>query len=251
MSEMDIDDIKRRMEASLTSLQSEFIGLRAGRANPAMLEPIMVDAYGSKMPLNQLGNISAPESRLLTVSVWDASMVVAVEKAIRESDLGLNPMAEGGLIRVPIPDLSEERRKDMVKVAGRYAEAASAYSTAREMLRQPGPLEQDLILREARAWIGAGEEGAAIDLLIATTASQPQSWRATDLADFITSCLQKGPTTSQRLAETAMRIGAETLPPEELAQFDLAGFERQLAGLRSGDLTTMKELGYVDPDSEG
>ena len=135
--------------------------------------------------------------------------------------------------------------------AGRYAEAASAYSTAREMLRQPGPLEQDLILREARAWIGAGEEGAAIDLLIATTASQPQSWRATDLADFITSCLQKGPTTSQRLAETAMRIGAETLPPEELAQFDLAGFERQLAGLRSGDLTTMKELGYVDPDSEG
>ena len=83
----------------------------------------MVDAYGSKMPLNQVGNVSAPESRLLTVSVWDASMAPAVEKAIRESDLGLNPMAEGGLIRVPIPDLSEERRKDMVKVAGRYAEA--------------------------------------------------------------------------------------------------------------------------------
>ena len=99
MSEMDIDDIKRRMEASLTSLQSEFMGLRAGRANPAMLEPIMVDAYGSKMPLNQVGNVSAPESRLLTVSVWDASMASAVEKAIRESDLGLNPMAEGGLIR--------------------------------------------------------------------------------------------------------------------------------------------------------
>jgi ribosome recycling factor len=111
------------MEASLSSLQTEFMGLRAGRANPAMLEPIMVDAYGSKMPLNQVGNVSAPESRLLTVSVWDASMAPAVEKAIRESDLGLNPMAEGGLIRVPIPDLSEERRKDMVKVAGRYAEA--------------------------------------------------------------------------------------------------------------------------------
>ena len=123
MSEMDIDDIKRRMEASLTSLQSDFMGLRAGRANPAMIEPIMVDAYGSKMPLNQVGNVSAPESRLLTVSVWDASVASAVEKAIRESDLGLNPMAEGGLIRVPIPDLSEERRKDMVKVAGRYAEA--------------------------------------------------------------------------------------------------------------------------------
>ena len=105
MSEMDIDDIKRRMEASLTSLQNEFMGLRAGRANPAMLEPILVDAYGSKMALNQVGNVSAPESRLLTVSVWDASMVVNVEKAIRESDLGLNPMAEGVLIRVPIPDL--------------------------------------------------------------------------------------------------------------------------------------------------
>ena len=87
-----------------------------------MLEPIMVDAYGSKMSLNQLGNISAPESRLLTVSVWDASMVMAVEKAIR-GRFGAKSVAEGGLIRVPIPDLSEERRKDMVKVAGRYAEA--------------------------------------------------------------------------------------------------------------------------------
>ena len=123
MSEMDIENIKRRMEASLSSLESEFIGLRAGRANPAMLESIMVDAYGSKMPLNQLGNVSAPESRLLTVSVWDTAMVSAVEKAIREADLGLNPMAEGGLIRVPIPDLSEERRKDLVKIASRYAEA--------------------------------------------------------------------------------------------------------------------------------
>ena len=123
MSELNIEDIERRMEASLSSLQGEFMGLRAGRASPAMLEPIMVDAYGSKMSLNQVGNISAPDSRLLTVSVWDASMVMAVEKAIRESDLGLNPMAEGGLIRVPIPDLSEERRRDMVKVAGRYAEA--------------------------------------------------------------------------------------------------------------------------------
>ena len=123
MSEIDIDDIKRRMEASLSSLHNEFMGLRAGRANPAMLESILVDAYGAKMPLNQVGNVSAPESRLLTVSVWDASMASAVEKAIRESELGLNPMAEGGLIRVPIPDLSEERRKDMVKVAGRYAEA--------------------------------------------------------------------------------------------------------------------------------
>jgi ribosome recycling factor len=124
MSDYDIDDIKRRMEGSVSSLKSEFMGLRAGRASTAMLEPIMVDAYGSKMPMNQVGNISAPEPRLLTVTVWDASMTASVEKAIRESDLGLNPMTEGNLIRVPIPDLSEDRRKEMVKVAGRYAEAA-------------------------------------------------------------------------------------------------------------------------------
>ena len=123
MPALDLDDINRRMEGSLSNLKTEFMGLRAGRASTAMLEPITVDAYGSKMPLNQVGNISAPEPRLLTVSVWDVSMVPAVEKAIRESDLGLNPMAEGGVIRVPIPDLSEERRKDMVKVAGRYAES--------------------------------------------------------------------------------------------------------------------------------
>ena len=123
MAELDIDDIQRRMDASLTSLHTEFLGLRAGRASTGMLEPIMVDAYGSKMPMNQVGNISAPEPRLLTVSVWDAGMASSVEKAIRESDLGLNPSTEGNLIRVPIPDLSEERRKDMVKVAGRYAEA--------------------------------------------------------------------------------------------------------------------------------
>jgi ribosome recycling factor len=123
MAELDIDEIQRRMDSSLASLHTEFMGLRAGRASTGMLEPIMVDAYGSKMPMNQVGNISAPEPRLLTVSVWDAGMVSSVEKAIRESDLGLNPSTEGNLIRVPIPDLSEERRKDMVKVAGRYAEA--------------------------------------------------------------------------------------------------------------------------------
>ena len=122
MAELDIDDIQRRMDASLSSLQNEFMGLRAGRASAGMLEPIMVDAYGSKMPMNQIGNISAPEPRLLTVSVWDTSMTPMVEKAIKESDLGLNPSTEGNLIRVPIPDLSEERRRDMVKVAGRYAE---------------------------------------------------------------------------------------------------------------------------------
>ena len=119
MSEVDLDDINRRMEGSLNSLKTEFMGLRAGRASTGMLEPVMVDAYGSKMPMSQVGNISAPEPRLLTVTVWDASLTASVEKAIRESDLGLNPMAEGTLLRVPIPALSEERRRYLVKVASR------------------------------------------------------------------------------------------------------------------------------------
>ena len=110
----------------------------------------MVDAYGSKMPLNQVGNVSAPESRLLTVSVWDESMAPAVEKAIRDSDLGLNPMAEGGLIRVPIPDLSEERRKDMVKVAGRYAEACrvAMRNIRRDGIETARKAEKDALISE-------------------------------------------------------------------------------------------------------
>ena len=156
------------MEASLTSLQSEFIGLRAGRANPAMLEPIMVDAYGSKMPLNQVGNVSAPESRLLTVSVWDASMAPAVEKAIRESDLGLNPMAEGGLIRVPIPDLSEERRKDMVKVAGRYAEACKVAmrNIRRDGIETARKAEKDGLISEDERHQQEGEVQKVTDIYV-------------------------------------------------------------------------------------
>jgi ribosome recycling factor len=147
---MDLDDIKRRMEGSLNSLQTEFMGLRAGRASTGMLEPIMVDAYGSKMPMNQVGNISVPEPRLLTVTVWDAGLTAAVEKAIRESDLGLNPMAEGTLIRVPIPDLSEERRKDMVKVAGKYAEAArvSVRNVRRDGIESARKLEKESAISE-------------------------------------------------------------------------------------------------------
>jgi ribosome recycling factor len=115
-----------------------------------MLEPIMVDAYGSKMPISQVGNISVPEPRMLTVTVWDASLTASVEKAIRESDLGLNPMAEGTLIRVPIPDLSEERRKDMVKVAGRYAEAArvAVRNVRRDGIEAARKLEKDSEISE-------------------------------------------------------------------------------------------------------
>ena len=150
MSELDLDDIRRRMDGSLNSLKTEFMGLRAGRASTGMLEPIMVEAYGSKMPISQVGNISAPESRLLTVTVWDASLTSSVEKAIRESDLGLNPMAEGTLIRVPIPDLSEERRRDMVKVAGRYAEAArvSVRNVRRDGIEKARKMEKDSLISE-------------------------------------------------------------------------------------------------------
>ena len=110
----------------------------------------MVDAYGSKMPMTQVGNISAPEPRLLTVTVWDASLTSSVEKAIRESDLGLNPMAEGTLIRVPIPDLSEERRRDMVKVAGRYAEAArvSVRNVRRDGIESARKMQKEGLISE-------------------------------------------------------------------------------------------------------
>ena len=124
MADPDIDDLERRMKGAVDVLQGEFNGLRAGRAIPALLEPVSVTAYGSKMPMNQLGTISAPDARLLTVQVWDSSLVSAVDKAIRESDLGLNPQIDGNLVRVPIPQLSEERRLELVKVAGKYAEQA-------------------------------------------------------------------------------------------------------------------------------
>ena len=120
----DKNDLDRRMQGAVENLQKEFSGLRTGRASTSMLETVSVDVYGSKMPLNQVGNVSVPEPRLLTVTVWDASNTAVVEKAIRNSGLGLNPMAEGTLIRVPVPDLSEERRVELAKVAGKYAENA-------------------------------------------------------------------------------------------------------------------------------
>lgn len=119
-----LDELKRRMEGALKTLHSEFAGLRTGRASTNLLDHIQVEAYGSYVPLNQVGNVNAPEARMLTVQVWDKSMVKAVEKAIANADLGLNPAADGQLIRVPIPALSEERRKEMVKVAGKYSEHA-------------------------------------------------------------------------------------------------------------------------------
>ncbi len=124
MADPDLSDIKRRMDGAIEALHKEFAGLRTGRASAGLLEPIHVDAYGASMPLNQVGSISVPEPRMVTVQVWDRGMVGAVEKAIRDSGLGLNPATDGQLVRVPIPALSEERRVEMTKIAGKYAEQA-------------------------------------------------------------------------------------------------------------------------------
>ena len=117
-------DIQRRMEGALEVLSKEFNGLRTGRASISLLEPIMVDAYGQQMPMNQVGTVGSPEPRMLTVQVWDKGLVSSVEKAIREADLGLNPASDGQLVRVPIPALNEERRVEITKIAGKYSEDA-------------------------------------------------------------------------------------------------------------------------------
>jgi ribosome recycling factor len=120
----DKEDLNRRMDGSVAALKGEFAGLRTGRANPALLDPVSVEAYGSAMPISQLGTVSAPEPRLITVQVWDRSMVKAVDKAIRDAGLGLNPQADGQLLRIPIPELNEERRRELAKLAHKYAEQA-------------------------------------------------------------------------------------------------------------------------------
>lgn len=118
------NDIENRMQKSLEAMKHNVNGLRTGRANPSLLEPVRVEAYGALTPLSQVANISAPEARLLVVQVWDKGLTKAVEKAIREADLGLNPSADSNVIRIPIPDLTEERRREMVKKAGEYCENA-------------------------------------------------------------------------------------------------------------------------------
>ena len=124
MADPDIDDLKRRMQGALDVMRQEFAGLRTGRASASLLEPITAEVYGSQMPLNQVGTISVPEPRMLSVQVWDKSAVGAVEKAIRNSGLGLNPAVDGQLVRVPILELTEERRTELSKVAHKYAEQA-------------------------------------------------------------------------------------------------------------------------------
>jgi ribosome recycling factor len=116
------DELNRRMNGAVAALKAELAGLRTGRASPALLEPVKVDAYGSAMPISQVGTVSTPEPRLLVVQVWDKGLVRAVDKAIRDGGLGLNPQIDGQLLRIPIPELNEERRKDLVKLAHKYTE---------------------------------------------------------------------------------------------------------------------------------
>ena len=121
---VDLKDLKKRMDGAIQSLKSEFSGLRTGRATASLVEPITVEAYGSPMPMNQVGTIGVPEPRMISIQVWDKGLVGAVEKAIRESGLGINPVVDGTNVRIPVPPLTQERRSELAKVAGKYAEQA-------------------------------------------------------------------------------------------------------------------------------
>ena len=125
---LDTDDLQRRMDGAMSSLKTEFASLRTGRASGSMLEPVMVDAYGSMTPINQVGTVNVPEPRMVTINVWDKGLVGKVEKAIRESGLGINPQLNGTIIMLPIPELNEERRRELTKVAAQYAESARVSS---------------------------------------------------------------------------------------------------------------------------
>ena len=145
MSDQIKTEINQRMDSTLTSLKSEMNGIRAGRASPSMLDTIKVDVYGSKMPINQIGNITTPEPRLINVDVWDQNNVAAVEKAIRESDLGINPSLEGTLIRLPLPQLTEERKLEYIKLAKKIGEASKVAirNIRRDGIEQFKKLEKD------------------------------------------------------------------------------------------------------------
>jgi len=164
----DLNEIKRRMQGAVQVLKQEFGGLRTGRASPGMLDPVQVDAYGTHMPINQLATISVPEPRLLSVQVWDKSMVHAVEKAIINSNLGLTPATEGQVLRLRIPELNQERRKEMVKVAHKYAEAArvAVRHVRRDALDLLKKLEKDGKISEDDHTRMSGEVQKATDQVV-------------------------------------------------------------------------------------
>ena len=165
----DINELKRRMQGATQALKHELGGLRTGRASASMLEPVQVDAYGTHMPLNQLATVSVPEPRMISVQVWDKSMVKAVEKAIVDSNLGLSPATEGQVLRLRIPELNQERRKELVKVAHKYAEAArvAVRHVRRDGLDLLKKLEKDHKISEDDHERHSGEVQKATDATIA------------------------------------------------------------------------------------
>jgi len=152
--DIDLDDLQRRMDGAMTSLKHEFASLRTGRASASMVEPIMVDAYGAMTPINQVGTVNVPEPRMVTINIWDKQLIGKAEKAIRESGLGINPVIDGTVIRLPIPELNEERRRDLTRVAAQYSESARV---AIRNVRRDG-MDQ---LKKAKA-AGMGEDDMKI-----------------------------------------------------------------------------------------
>jgi ribosome recycling factor len=154
---LDTDDLERRMNGAIASLRTEFASLRTGRASASMLEPVMVDAYGSSTPINQVGTVNVPEPRMVTINVWDKALVGKVEKAIRESGLGINPQLNGTIIMLPIPELNEERRTQLTKVAGQYAESArvSIRNVRRDGMDQIKKAKADGMSEDdQKVWVG-------------------------------------------------------------------------------------------------
>jgi ribosome recycling factor len=165
----DLADVKRRMQGAINSFKHDLGSLRTGRASPSLLDPLQIDAYGSMMSISQVATVNVPEPRLLSVQVWDRGMVAAVEKAIRESDLGLNPQTEGQVIRLRIPEMNEQRRKEMVKVAHKYAEEArvAVRHVRRDGLDLLKKLEKDSAIGEDDAKRDGDQVQKATDQFVA------------------------------------------------------------------------------------
>jgi ribosome recycling factor len=165
----DLADVKRRMQGAINAFKNDLASLRTGRASPNLLDPLQIDAYGAMMPTSQVATVNVPEPRLLSVQVWDRGMVAAVEKAIRESDLGLNPQTEGQVIRLRIPEMNEQRRKEMVKVAHKYAEEAkiAVRHVRRDGLDLLKKLEKDSAISEDDSTRHADQVQKATDQFVA------------------------------------------------------------------------------------
>jgi ribosome recycling factor len=167
-NKFDLKDLERRMRGSLETLRKEFGGLRTGRASAHLLDPVVVNVYGARMPINQVATVSTPDARTISVQVWDKGQVSAVDKAIRESNLGLNPIVEGAMIRLPIPSLNAERRLELVKVAHKYAEAArvAVRNVRREGLDLLKRLDKDGLMSEDDHHKNSGKVQDLTDKLI-------------------------------------------------------------------------------------